>query len=277
MATTRHALLIFSKVPEPGLVKTRLSNLKDGWYKPEVASWLYHCMLFDVVETCCVALEALESAYEGHSYDLVVSTTPADHEPLMRDLFASSGEWPREIHFIHDEGASFDEHYNDAFAKVWDMGAESILSLGADMPALTKDDVIRSFEQLHRLRDGGSRGIVLAPDQELGVSIVGWNRETEFDHTGIYYNRSGLTVLPAYVRKAKAAGIPVRYLPPVPDVDTMMDLFHNATLVEAQCYAAESTGDPAPWRTAEAMAELKLFDFKIAPNDLHDPRESIDK
>ena len=106
---------------------------------------------------------------------------------------------------------------------------------------------------------------------------MGWNRETEFDHTGIYYNQSGLTVLPAYVRKAKAAGIPIRYLPPVPDVDTMMDLFHTATLVEAQCYAAESTGDSAPWRTAEAMAELKLFDFKIAPNDLHDPRESIDK
>ena len=276
MATTRHALLLFSKVPEPGMVKTRLTNIKDGWYKPETASWLFHCMLFDVAEISCRALEALESAFPGHEFDLVISTTPASNEPLMRDLFASSGEWPREIVFIHDEGTSFDEHYNDAFSKVWQRGYSTILSMGVDMPALTMNDVVFAFEQLLSLWKDGKPGIVIAPDQELGVSVVGWTQNTDFDHTGIYYNRTGLTVLPAYVRKAKAAGIPIRYLPPVPDIDTMMDLFHNTMLVEAQCYAAESTGDPVAWRTAEAMEELRLYDFKIAPNNLVDPRESID-
>ena len=56
----KNALLLFSKPPIPGLVKTRLTVLKDGVFQPEVASGLYHCMLFDVVEICCAAMADLE-------------------------------------------------------------------------------------------------------------------------------------------------------------------------------------------------------------------------
>ena len=62
MKTRRNALLLFSKVPEPGKVKTRLTPLKDGIFDPEDASYLYHCMLFDVAEICCEALADLERA-----------------------------------------------------------------------------------------------------------------------------------------------------------------------------------------------------------------------
>ena len=34
----KNALLLFSKPPIPGLVKTRLTVLKDGVFQPEVAS-----------------------------------------------------------------------------------------------------------------------------------------------------------------------------------------------------------------------------------------------
>ena len=34
----KNVLLLFSKVPEAGLVKTRLTTLKDGVFAPEVAS-----------------------------------------------------------------------------------------------------------------------------------------------------------------------------------------------------------------------------------------------
>ena len=61
MRVRKNALLIFSKAPEPGLVKTRLTHLKDGIFEPEVASALYHCMFFDVVEICCAALAKLEA------------------------------------------------------------------------------------------------------------------------------------------------------------------------------------------------------------------------
>ena len=246
----KNALLLFSKPPIPGLVKTRLTVLKDGVFQPEVASGLYHCMLFDVVEICCAAMadleresaerarEALAAGEEAvrDEYEMIISTTPEKNVEVMRKLFSDAGEWPRELVFLCDEGASFDEHYNQAFRKMWERGADCILSMGADMPALTKADVRAGF-----------------------------------------YNQEGLTVLPAYIDKARKQGLPALYLPPIPDVDTMADLMHNITLVEALNYCAQYDDVTPPWRTAQALKEMGWDEVRVPPNDLHDPREEIDK
>ncbi len=293
MRERKNTLLLFSKPPKPGLVKTRLSTLKDGAFTPEVASALYHCMFFDVVEICCAALadlEARQSEAESSAraqdfanaesvhdtYDLVISTTPASNVDVMRALFRESGTWPREIAFIADEGASFDEHYNHAFSQAFERGAHAVLSMGADMPALTKADVIAGFDALHRLDDEAEGGIVLAPDQEMGVSVIGWTRDTEFDHTGVFYNNEGLTVLPAYLAKARERKLPALYLPPIPDVDTMADLMHAVTVVEALNYCADFDDITPPWRTADALRQMGWDEVRVPPNDLHDPREGID-
>lgn len=286
MRERKNALLLFSKVPEPGLVKTRLTTLKDGVFAPEVASGLYHCMLFDVVEIICAAMSKLEGRAPevdpatGEEvrdvYELVISTTPAKNVEVMRKLFDDAGTWPRELVMIADAGASFDEHYNHAFAQVWDRGADCILSMGADMPALTVNDVVAGFEALHKL-DGAERGgIVLAPDQEMGVSVIGWTRATDFDHAGVFYNQEGLTVLPAYIAKARELGLPAIYLPPIPDVDTMADLRHAVTLVEALNYCAGFDGNTPPWRTADALEQMGWSEVRVMPNGLFDPRGHID-
>ena len=286
MGERKNTLLLFAKVPEPGMVKTRLTVLKDGIFQPEVASALYHCMFFDVVEICCDALQRLEARPSvvdagGKAvkdvYELVISTTPVSHVGAMERLFAESGVWPRDLPIIADSGASFDEHYNDAFNQVWERGADFILSMGVDMPALTVDDVVRGFDALHSLDDGDGGGIVLAPDQEMGVSIVGWPRETDFDHSGVFYNQDGLTVLPAYIGKARRQNLAAIYLPPVPDVDTMADLMHNITLVEALNYCAPFDGNTPPWRTLEALQQMGWSEVRVPPNDLRDPRGTIDR
>lgn len=287
MRTRKNVLLLFSKVPEPGLVKTRLTTLKDGVFEPDVASGLYHCMLFDVVEICCAAMTRLEeraSSVDPETgeeirdvYEMRISTAPVGNLDKMRELFAVSGTWPREIVFVADEGKSFDEHYNDAFRKAWDDGADTILSMGADMPALAVDDVVRGFEALQKLDGSEKGGIVLAPDQEMGVSIVGWPRKTDFDHSGVFYNQEGLTVLPAYIAKARRIGLPAIYLPPVPDVDTMADLMHNITLVEALNYCAPFDGNTPPWRTSDALKQMGWDEVRVMPNELRDPRDQIDK
>ncbi len=287
MRERKNALVLFSKVPEAGLVKTRLTVLKDGIFQPEVASALYHCMLFDVVEIIMAAMDDLEArtsfidARTGEevrdSYELVISTTPAPNAEVMRRLFEDAGTWPRDFVVIVDEGASFDEHYNHAFAQTWERGVDCILSMGADMPALTKADVIAGFDALHRLDGVEGGGIVLAPDQELGVSVIGWTRKTDFSHDGVFYNQQGLTVLPAYIQKAREAGLPALWLPPIPDVDTMADLMHNVTLVEALNYCAEHDDICPPWRTWDALKQMGWAEVRIMPNDLHDPREQIDR
>lgn len=287
METRTNALLLFSKVPEPGKVKTRLTPLKGGLFDPEEASYLYECMLFDVVEICCDALQDLartndekraggEATFDDQ-YTIVISSPGARQQQMMQGLFAASGEWPCCIEFISDEGDSFDAHYNHAFSQVWDMGFDTVLSMGCDMPALRRSIVTEGFERLHDLCDMPNGGIVLAPDQELGVSVVGWTRDTRFDHTGVFYNPDGLTVLPAYIRKCKALGLPALYLPDVPDVDSMADLDHNIMLVEALEYCDQFQDDvTAPWRTAQALREIGYTDVRIMPNELRDDRSDID-
>ncbi|HIW75596.1 MULTISPECIES: TIGR04282 family arsenosugar biosynthesis glycosyltransferase [Gordonibacter] len=286
MRERKNVLLLFSKPPVPGLVKTRLTTLKDGVFTPEVASALYHCMLFDVTEICCAALADLEARAEAavaagadvrDVYELIISTTPASNVDVMRRLFEESGTWPREIVFIADEGASFDEHYNHAFDQAFERGADAVLSMGADMPALTKADIFAGFDALHRLDNVEGGGIVLAPDQEMGVSVIGWTRATDFSHTGVFYNAEGLTVLPAYIAKARERDLPALYLPPIPDVDTMADLMHAITVVEALNYCARHDDITPPWRTADALAQMGWSEVRVPPNDLHDPREDIDR
>ena len=283
MQQRKNAILLFSKVPQEGKVKTRLTTLKDGYLDAEYASRLYGCMLFDVVECCmdCAArMEAQSAAAAGSvsdSYDIIVSSPGAEQEQLMRELFEKSGFWPKAVRFINDSGANFDEHYNDAFAQVWDMGYDTVLSMGCDMPALTHDVIELGFKHLHELCGIAGGGVVLSPDQEMGVSIVGWTRETRFDHTGVFYCQDGLTVLPAYVEKCRRMGLPVRYIPAMPDVDTWADLRHNITLVQAIAYAAQFQEDlTVPHRTLEALAEYGFVDVRVAPNDLMDPRDEID-
>ena len=205
-------------------------------------------------------------------------TTPARNAAAMQKLFEDAGEWPRPIVFDFDEGASFDEHYNCAFQKAWDRGADCILSMGADMPALTKVDIFLGFQELHKLWDNNVPGIVLSPDQEMGVSVVGWSRTLDFDHSGVFYNQQGLTVLPAYIGKCRERGLRAVHLPAIPDVDTLQDLQHNITLVEALNYCAQSGDDVCPpWRTYGFLAELGLAEVRVMPNSLMDPREHIDK
>lgn len=295
MRTRKNTVLLFSKVPEVGLVKTRLTTLKDGIFEPEVASGLYHCMLFDVVEIIMAALDDLDAeqrartanaaAGEGTAgegavqdeYELVISTTPSENVEVMRKLFDDAGAWPRPFTVIADTGASFDEHYNHAFSQCWERGSDCILSMGADMPALTKADVRFGFEQLHKLDALPHGGIVLSPDQEMGVSVIGWTRNTDFDHSGVFYNADGLTVLPAYIKKASELGLPALWLPPIPDVDTMADFFHNVTLVHALNYCAQYDDICPPWRTANAFDEMGFHEIIVAPNNLFDPRDHIDK
>ncbi len=273
---SKNAILLFSKLPQAGKVKTRLTPIKDGKLKPEHASHLYHCMLFDVVEICCDAAAILKEQNPQNSYDIIISA-PGEQSQKMKELFAESGSWPLEIQFIQDDGASFDEHYNCAFNKVWDMKYDTILSMGCDMPALSTPIVIEGFERLDSLLKSEDGGIVLSPDQQMGVSIVGWTKDTKFDHTGVFYNKDGLTVLPAYIQKAQACGIPALFLPSVPDVDTMMDLYHSVTVVQALEYCGQFQDDlTIPHRSAEAFRWLGFRDIRVAPNDLYDSRDEID-
>ncbi|MFR0868888.1 MAG: hypothetical protein ACLSGS_07690 [Adlercreutzia sp.] len=86
MTTKKHALLIFSKPPIPGMVKTRLTRERGGILSEQQAAEFFRRSLYDVSELCMHALIELQRENDARlaadpdadavTYDFFVSTTP---------------------------------------------------------------------------------------------------------------------------------------------------------------------------------------------------------
>ncbi|MBQ3302317.1 MAG: DUF2064 domain-containing protein [Eggerthellaceae bacterium] len=283
----KHALLIFSKPPLPGLVKTRMTTEYGGFLNPAQAADFYQRCFYDVSEMAMHALielqrenDALVAAdpeAEAVTYDFVVSTTPAESVDSMRELFDKIGPWPMDIHYMSDTGTSFDEHFNDAFRQLFEMGYEDVVSIGGDVPTMPKEHVKKGFEWLAYFRSIGKPGFVMAPCQECGTSLVGFSSETPgMNHTGIYYNLDGRPALDGYVEKLQESGIPSAYFDPVADIDEVTDLAHAISCMKAIREAARyQTNLYVPNRTLD-WVEFMGITISTPPNENHDPRDYLD-
>jgi glycosyltransferase A (GT-A) superfamily protein (DUF2064 family) len=287
MATKRHALLLFTKPPIPGFVKTRLTKEKGGPFSPEEAAEIFRRSMFDVAELCCLALSALEEEDEaaravdpsadGHEYRLFISTTPAKNVEVIRAAFEEIGEWPREFTYIVDEGATFDDHFDNAFQQVFDAGFDSVLSVGADIPLLPCEHITNGFRWLqHFLATSETGGVVQAPCQEVGVSLIGWTRTTAIDHQEVYYNMTGRPALDAYVEKTMAGKIPLVSLLPVADIDDISDLAHATSLARAVRYSKQFQPDLYVPERFLSWVDWRGLKVGTPPNEDRDSREGID-
>ena len=185
----------------------------------------------------------------------------------MRKLIEKAGPWPRGFEVLVCEGGTFGESLDHAIGQCFANGADRVLALRGDCPAITVDDVRRGFRRLHELEDQQGRGIVIAPNHRMGVSVVGLTRDARFTHEGVFGNPAPHWVLPSYITKAAERGLPVACLPPVPDVDTMDDLAHTATLVQALNYCAAFDDAHPPWRTAAALYKLGFHEAIVRPGN----------
>ena len=244
MAEKKHALLIFSKPPIAGLVKTRMTVEYGGFLNEVQAAAFYKCCFFDVCDMSMQALAELQAANDAAvaadpeadkiTYDFFVSTTPAESIPAVKEAFEKAGTWPMEIHFLCDTGSTFDEHFNDAFSQIFALGYESIVSIGGDVPTMPKAHLVQAFNWLDYFQAIGEPGFVVAPCQECGTSLVGYSYNTPgMDHDGIYYNMDGRPALDGYVEKLQESGIPSAFFDPVADIDEVTDLAHAISCMRA--------------------------------------------
>ena len=286
MAEKKSAMLIFTKPPIPGLVKTRLTAEYGGFFTEEQAAQFYRCCFYDVCEMAMTALGELQAANDElvaadptadrMKYDFFCSTTPADSLPQMEELFKRGGNWPMEVNFLVDTGHNFDEHFNDACDQLFAMGYESLVAIAGDVPTMPKNHIVQSFQWLEYFQAIGQPGFVYAPCQESGTSLIGYSHNTPgMNHTGIYYNMDGRSALEGYLIKIQEAGIPSAYFEPVADIDEVTDLGHAVSCMRAIKEAARWQGLFVPRRTL-ALIDLMGITVTTPPNDNHDPRDYLD-
>lgn len=285
MAEKKHALLIFTKPPLPGIVKTRMTEEYGGFLTMQQAAAFYRCCFYDV---CTMGMEALQELQASNdelvandpdadviTYDFFCSTTPADSLPQVKEVFDKVGPWPMEIHYVVDVGSTFDEHFNDAYSQIFALGYESIVAIGGDVPTMPKSHIIQAFQWLDYFQSTGKPGFVYAPCQECGTSLVGFSNNTKMDHTGVYYNMDGRPALDGYLEKLQEADIPSAYFDPVADVDEVSDLGHAISCMKAIREAAKYQPLFVPHRTLN-WVEFMGITVSTPPNDNHDPRDYLD-
>jgi uncharacterized protein len=288
MALSKNALLLFCKPPIAGLVKTRLTEARGGSLTEVEAAEFFRCSVLDVAEVGMLALEDLaimneaerQNDPEAHErrYDFFISTISEEGIGMLKEIFDEDGPWSHKITYLMDKGASFDEHFDDAFDQIFSHGYENVVAIGGDLPLLPREHISEAFKWLDILAPQSPEryAFVQAPCQQSGVSIVGKTRTTPISASGIYYNQTGLPALDAYTDKLREIDIPNAFLNPVSDVDSDADLAHAISCLNAVAEASRyQTNIFLARRVLEWVDGMGLL-VTAPPNEEHDPRQYID-
>lgn len=239
----KRAIIVFTKVPKVGVVKTRLTEARGGILTPEEANALYESCMLDVID---VAL-SLDDVDIWICYN-------HDGDRTYLDSILAQVSYPQKIAGVFsDNGGSFDDcmqYATDFLLKEGraDRLTDGLLLVGGDLPTLQPYILIDALNKLEKLSEteAGQRAaktIPTAPSigaaiiegscQEGGFSIVGVTCTTPFDFHSVFYNMDGITALDVLVAKAERDNVPLGMVEQVPDVDIPVDLASAMPVIRA--------------------------------------------
>lgn len=261
----RKAILVFTKVPRTGDIKTRLTTEKGGILTPEEAKDFYEAFLLDVIDACT-------ASKSGDVW--ICHNQTGDREYL--DTLLSGLREPGAIKGVFaDQGGSFDQCMQFAADFILKQGgedrlADALIFVGGDLPALQPAYIRDAFEKLEKLAASPEginaarkiptattigAAIVEGSCQEGGFSVVGFTCTTPFDFNGVFYNQEGVTALDMLVQKASDQQIPFGIIQNVPDVDLPVDLASAIPELGALKLAARYDDSISPARRTLSILE----------------------
>lgn len=255
----RNAIVVFTKVPRAGDIKTRLTTERGGILTMEEACDFYEAALLDVIDACLAS--GCGDVWICHNHD-------GDRD-YMEQLLAGLSDRKALKGIYTDQGGSFDDCIQYAADYILKDGGEErladyILIIGGDLPGLQpgaikqafkKIEVLSSLEQgqaVARKIEGSAASIgaaiVEGSCQEGGFSIVGFTCTTPFDFHSVFYNQEGVTALDRLVDKTAEITVPFGIIEMVPDVDIPIDLASVIPQIRAIQLAAQSDPEVLPPR-----------------------------
>lgn len=202
----KDAIILFTKVPRPGLVKTRLIAAAGSPSPSEVSS-LYVALLEDT-------LSAVKDLRTRKEVSLFVSFTPADGEDELRRIV---GEYADDAEFLPQIGTTVTERVRNAFESVFKEGCEAVSLIPGDHADLDGGLLGRAYEALSQ----GRPSVVLGPTPDGGAFLLGFDRDS-FERVRFELENTHLVCADIF-RKAKAAGVRCSILESRNDIDDWED------------------------------------------------------
>ena len=191
----RKAIICFTRVPKPGVTKTRLLPILTG----DQCAQLHAAFLRD-----------LAAVYGSVEADLFVAYTADPEWELLKDIF------PAAYGFFPQAGVDLGEKMYRAIKHVLELGYEAAILTGADLPRMTKAHLESGFAAL------AQADVTFGPTSDGGYYLVGMKTP----HRAVFEKQSygGSTVLGNTLAAAHAAGLTVALAKTCDDVDTPEDL-----------------------------------------------------
>lgn len=191
----KKAVICFTRVPKPGLTKTRLLGLLSG----QQCARLHWAFLRDLAEV-----------YSRIDADLFISHTPAPDWESLKAVF------PRASGFFPQEGAGLGERMHNAIARVLSLGYDSVVLTGADLPRMTQAHLQTAFEALK------SADVAIGPTPDGGYYLIGMKQP----HPEVFQvsNYGSASVYESTLHAVSSAGLSHRTALCCGDVDTPGDL-----------------------------------------------------
>ncbi|MBC6995952.1 TIGR04282 family arsenosugar biosynthesis glycosyltransferase [Neolewinella lacunae] len=190
------ALILFIKNPIPGQTKTRLAAEVGN----EMALKMYH-VLTDWTRQQALGLANAER-YLYYSSEITVGD-----------------KWPEtDFHKRLQHGPGLGERMENAFAEVFAAGHHRAIIIGSDCPGITTAYLETAFAALQ------DHDLVIGPALDGGYTLLGLRQPAP----ELFKNMAWSTteVLPTTLARAAAAGLSVKQLPPLSDVDYLADWQH---------------------------------------------------
>ncbi|MDA8164197.1 MAG: TIGR04282 family arsenosugar biosynthesis glycosyltransferase [Desulfobacteraceae bacterium] len=198
-AAHEEQILLFTRYPAPGQVKTRLVPVLG----PHGAAALQRRL----TERTLARIRALQ---QRRPVGLEVRATGGSRERFAK--------WLGSAKIVPQGRGGLGARLRRAFEAAFGRGAKRAVAVGADCPALSPEVLARAFEELHR------KDVVLGPAMDGGYYLVGLSRPAPALFAAIPWGTSG--VLAATLARAAAGSLSVSLLEPLADVDRPEDLPH---------------------------------------------------
>ncbi len=203
---SRNALVLFTKAPRPGLVKTRLIAQSGSPYPTEIAS-LYTSLLEDTLSAIADLVKSVEST-------VIVSFMPDDAEGELRELVAKHS---LDARFQPQRGQTVTQKVKNAISAAFKEGFDSVALIPGDHADLSGLILGSAFEMLSAI----GPAVVLGPTSDGGAYLLGFNRES---FGSIDFNLEDTHLVCADVfRRARVQGIPCHFLDNRNDIDDWED------------------------------------------------------
>lgn len=191
----KRAVICFTRVPKPGVTKTRLLPIFSG----DQCARLHTAFLKD-----------LASVYENVAADLYVAYTADPDWEMLKDIFSTA------YGFFPQEGADLGEKMYRAIERVLELGYEAVVLTGADLPLMKETHLEAGFAAL----DGAD--IAIGPTSDGGYYLIGMKSP----HGEVFRvsGYGGATALENTLAAGQQTGLEIALTLPCDDVDTPEDL-----------------------------------------------------